>query len=140
LTGRFTGPLVKRLSFAQYPWAIIARKSLTMRTTQNSALKTQNCYKEDRYGRDHPAGAGPLRAQPDRLSTHRRRAHRFVQLAVRPALRRPVHPARRGYRREALRPWRGQRYDGFAALGRAGVGRGAGYRRPVRTIRPVRAA
>src|SRR5581483_8649519 len=50
----------------------------------------------------HGSSPHPLCAQSDRLSAHRRRAHRAVQLSFCPPHRRQIHPAHRGYRPRAL--------------------------------------
>ena len=71
----------------------------------------------------HVKDRHPLRALPDRLPAHRRRAHGPVQLALRPALRRHVPPAHRGHRPRALDAGRGRRHPRRPQLARPPLGR-----------------
>ncbi|OIQ64796.1 hypothetical protein GALL_536520 [mine drainage metagenome] len=78
----------------------------------------------------------PVRPLTDRLSAHRRRAHRAVQLALRARSRRQVPAAHRRHRPRTLHP-RGDRGDSARAdLARARLGRRGGQ--PVRTTPPPR--
>ena len=72
----------------------------------------------------------PHRAQPDRPAAHRHRAHRALQLPVREAHGRHVHPAPRGHGRGPIHGRLRARHPRRAALAGHGLGRGAGGRRP----------
>ena len=85
-------------------------------------------------------GSHSIRPQSHRIPAHRRGPHGPVQLALRPATRRPVHPADRRHRSAA------ERGRGVAADPRrpavAGhrLGRGARSGRAVRALLPIAAA
>jgi hypothetical protein len=83
---------------------------------------------------------GALCPQPHRLSAPGRSAHCPVRLADGAPHRRPVHPAHRGHRPEALQPRQPVQFIfARAALAGAGVGRRPGCRRPLRPLCPERA-
>jgi hypothetical protein len=82
--------------------------------------------------------ARPLRSFSDRLSARRRRPHRPLQLALRPASRRRVRASHRGHRRGALVGGDGRGHSSRHALARPRLGRGAARRRPLRAVLPVR--
>ena len=83
----------------------------------------------------------PIRPFAHRLPPHRRRAHRAVQLALRPPHRRHVHPAHRGHRRRAQFPGGRGRHPQRPALARPRLGRRPAHRRRHRPeqgrLRPV---
>ena len=82
--------------------------------------------------------ASPLRAVADRLPARRRRAHRALQLALRPPARRRVRPADRRHRRRALVGRHGHRHPRQPAVARPRLGRrpGASAGRTRRIFRP----
>ena len=83
--------------------------------------------------------ARPLRAQPDRASARRQRAHGAVQLAAGARPRRHVHPPHRGHGRRAVDAPSPSSDSRGPALARARLGRGPGPRRtacgPYRAVR-----
>ena len=67
-------------------------------------------------------GGHALRALADRLPAHRRRAHRALQLALRPPHRRHVPAAHRGHRPRPLDPRGDRRRSSRACAGSASTG------------------
>ena len=72
------------------------------------------------------------RAKPNGSAAHRNRAHRALQLSVREAHGRHIHPAPRGYGRGPIDARLRARHPRPAALAGHGVGRGSRGRRPAR--------
>ncbi len=92
-------------------------------------------------GRCPTPSPSPHRPEPDRPAPHRHRAHGAVQLPVRPARRRHVHPPPRGHRRRAQHARVREGHPRRAALAGPGLGRGARRSpasRPAARTRPYR--
>ena len=102
---------------------------LTIRTDERHYLELQR----------HQARARALRALPHRQAPRGRRAHRDLQLGVRPRKRRHLHPQDRRHRPHALHRGEHAGHPARHALARPRLGRGPRGRRRLRPLLADRA-